>query len=217
VDETADPRRAAREIFNGNSFENTILCIGEKTCVVTEAAAPGFLAAFDDLPVRRLDEREFARVFETVVDVSGHHPMVRREFVGKDAEVLLGAAGLAAGRPVGMLLAEVDRDHPIVRMEQFCPLLPVARARDANDMIDLGLEVEGGNHHTIMIHSNQPETVERLAREAGCAVVVVNGSSLRGLGVEGEGDPGFTIGTVTGEGITSARHFVRARRTSHTR
>jgi propionaldehyde dehydrogenase len=217
VDETADPRRAAREIFNGCSFENTILCIGEKTCVVTEQAAPAFLDAFDDLPVRRLGAQEFDRVFEKVIDVSGHHPVTRREFVGRDAEVLLGAAGLTAPKPVGMLLAEVDRDHPIVRMEQFCPLLPVVRANDASDMVELGLEVEGHNHHTVMIHSNHPDTVARFAREAECVVVVVNGSSLRGLGVEGEGYPGFTIGTVTGEGITSARHFVRARRVSHTR
>jgi len=48
-------------------------------------------------------------------------------------------------------------------------------------------------------------------------ITVVNGSSLRGLGVEGEGYPGFTIGTVTGEGVTSARHYVRSRRVSHTR
>jgi propionaldehyde dehydrogenase len=217
VDETADPRRAAKEIFNGTSYENTILCIGEKTCVVTEAAAPGLLGAFDELPVRRLDEREFERVFEAVIDVSGHHPITRREFVGKDAEVLLQAAGLSATRPVGMLLAEVDRDHPIVRMEQFCPLLPVVRARDRNDLIELGADVEGRNHHTVMIHSNDPGTVARFARESECVVVVVNGSSLRGLGVEGEGYPGFTIGTVTGEGITSTRHFVRARRVSHTR
>ena len=217
VDESADPRRAAREIFKGCSFENTILCIGEKTCVVTEAAASDLLGAFDELPVRRLDAREAELVFQTVIDTGGHHPVTRREFVGKDAELLLEAAGLSAPKPVGMLLAEVDRDHPLVRMEQFLPLLPLVRARDANDMIELGLEVEGRNHHTVMIHSNRPATVERFAREADCVVCVVNGSSLRGLGVEGEGYPGFTIETVTGEGITAPRHYVRARRVSHTR
>lgn len=217
VDETADPKRAAAEIFKGASYENTILCIGEKTCVVTENAASGFLAALDELPVRRLDAAETDRVFEAVIDTSGAHPATRRGFVGKDAEILLSAAGLSAPKPVGLLVAEVDRDHPLVRMEQFLPFLPVVRARNGNDMIDLGLEVEGRNHHTVMIHSNHPPTVERFAREAGCVVCVVNGSSLRGLGVEGEGYPGFTIGTVTGEGITSTRHFVRSRRVSHTR
>ncbi len=217
VDETADLRRAAREVFKGASYENCILCIGEKTCIVSEKAAGDFLAALDELPVRRLDAREVDRVFQTVIDTSGHHPVTRREFVGKDAEVLLGAAGLSSRKPVGLLVAEVERDHPLVRMEQFVPFLPVVRARDASDAIDLGVEVEGGNHHTVMIYSNWPDNVERFAREADCVICVVNGNSLRGLGVEGEGYPGFTIGTVTGEGLTSTRHYVKARRVSHTR
>ncbi len=217
VDESADLRRAAREIFKGASYENCILCIGEKTVIASAKAADGLLAGFDELPVRRLDAGETERVFQTVIDASGHHPVTRREFVGKDAEVLLSAAGLQASKPVGLLVGEVDRDHPLVRMEQFVPFLPVARARDADDAIDLGVEAEGGNHHTVMIYSNTPEHVERFAREADCAICVVNGNSLRGLGVDGEGYPGFTIGTVTGEGLTSTRHYVKVRRVSHTR
>ena len=217
VDETADLKRAAREIFRGASFENCILCIGEKTAIVTEKAAPELLAAFDDLPVRKLDARETEQVFQAIVDASGHHPVVRREFVGKDAEILLSAAGLSASKPVGLLLAEVPREHPLVRMEQFVPFLPLVRARDANDAVDLGVEVEGHNHHTVMIYSNTPGTIERFAKEADTVICIVNGCSLRGLGVDGEGYPGFTIGTVTGEGITSTRHFVKSRRVSHAR
>lgn len=217
VDETADLPRAAREVFKGASFENTILCIGEKTCIVTEKAAPGFLAEMDQLPVRRLNPDEVEKVFAAVIDASGHHPIVRREFVGKDAEVLLRAAGLSAGKPVGLLLAEVGESHPLVWMEQFVPFLPVVKVRDVSAAIDLGVEVEGHNRHTVMIHSNDPAAIERFSREANTVICVVNGSSLRGLGVEGEGYPGFTIGTVTGEGITSTRHYVKAHRISHTR
>ena len=217
IDETADPKRAASEVFKGASFENCILCIGEKTCIVAETAAPDFLAALDPLPVRKLDPRETDQVFQTVIDTSGHHPMTRREFVGKDAEVLLQAAGLSAAKPVGLLVAEVDREHPLVWMEQFVPFLPVVRARDADDAIDLGIAAEGHNHHTAMIYSNRPDRVERFAREAETVICVVNGNSLRGLGFEGEGYPGFTIGTLTCEGLTSTRHYVRARRVSHTR
>ena len=217
VDETADLKRAARELFRGGSFENCILCIGEKTVVVSEPAAAGLLSAFDDLPVYKLGPPEVDKVFEAVVDTTGDHPVVRREFVGKDAEILARAAGISASKPIGLLLAEVDHDHPLVRMEQFVPLLPVVRARTADDAVDLGVEVEGHNHHTVMIYSNTPDRIERFAREADAVVCVVNGCSLRGLGVDGEGYPGFTIGTVTGEGITSARHYVKSRRHSQTR
>ena len=127
------------------------------------------------------------------------------------------AAGLRARKPVGLLVAPVERDHPLFWMEQFCPLLPVVRAKDSDAAIDLGIQAEGGNRHTSMIYSNFPPNVERFAREVSTVVTVVNGCSLRGLGAEGEGYPGFAIGTVTGEGITSPRHFAQVRRVARIR
>jgi acyl-CoA reductase-like NAD-dependent aldehyde dehydrogenase len=218
VDETADPRWAAEEIFRGAVFENTILCIGEKAVVVADRVYQPLLDAFADLPARVLDEGETERVFNAVIDTSRPgHAVTRREFVGRDAEVLLGAAGIESRKPVGLLVAPVDRTHPLFAMEQFCPFLPVVRARDSDEAIDVGIEVEGGNRHTAMIYSNFPPNVERFTREVSCVVSVVNGCSLRGLGVDGEGYPGFAIGTVTGEGITAPRHFVQARRVARIR
>ena len=131
--------------------------------------------------------------------------------------MLLAAAGLTARKPVGLLVAPVERDHPLFWMEQFLPLLPVVRTKDSDAAIDLGIEAEGGNRHTAMIYSNFPPNVERFAREVSTVVTVVNGCSLRGLGAEGEGYPGFAIGTVTGEGITSPRHFAQVRRVARIR
>jgi hypothetical protein len=44
------------------------------------------------------------------------------------------------------------------------------------------------------------------------SILVKNGSSLAGLGYGGEGHTSFTIASPTGEGMTTARHFTRARR-----
>jgi acyl-CoA reductase-like NAD-dependent aldehyde dehydrogenase len=218
VDETADPRLAAEEIFRGAVFENTILCIGEKSVVVAESVARPLYDAFAELPARILSEDEVERVYRAVIaDDGGGHPTTRKEFVGRDAEVLLAAAGIESRKPVGLLVAPVERDHPLFWMEQFCPFLPVVRARDSEAAVDLGIAVEGGNRHSAMIYSNFPPNVERFVREARCVMNVVNGNSLRGLGVDGEGYPGFAIGTVTGEGITAPRHYVQARRVARIR
>ena len=217
VDDTADPRWAAEEIFKGAVFDNTILCIGEKAVVAADRVHGDLLAAFGELPAQVLTDDEVDRVYRTVIDASGGRPRTRREFVGRDAEVLMEAAGLRARKPVGLLVAPVERDHPLFWMEQFCPLLPVVRTKDSDAAIDLGIEAEGGNRHTAMIYSNFPPNVERFAREASTVVTVVNGCSLRGLGAEGEGYPGFAIGTVTGEGITSPRHFAQVRRVARIR
>jgi propionaldehyde dehydrogenase len=214
LDETADPVHAAAEIFAGAVFENTILCIGEKSVVAADAVHDRLLQAFAELPARVLSADEVEQVYRTVIDDTGEHPRTRSEFVGKDAEVLLQAAGLDSRKPVGLLVAPVDREHPLLWMEQFCPFLPVARTRNGDEAISLAVAVEGGNRHTAMIYSHYGPNVERFARETRCVITVVNGNSLRGLGVEGEGYPGFTIGTVTGEGVTAPRHYVQARRVS---
>lgn len=213
LDETADASYAAAEIFRGASYENTILCIAEKAVVAAEAVYGSLLASLADLPVRILTAGELDAVFQTAIDMSRpEYPTTRREFVGRDAETLLAAAGVESRKPVGLLVAEVDRSHPLFTMEQFCPLLPIVRARNGDEAIDLGVEVEGRNRHTAMIYSHHGPNIERFAREASTVVTVVNGCSLRGLGIDGKGYPGFAIGTVTGEGITGPRHFVQRRR-----
>ena len=109
LDETADPVHAAGEIFDGAVFENTILCIGEKSVVAADAVHDRLLAAFADLPARMLTAGEVEQVYGAVIDDSGERPRTRAELVGKDAEVLLGAAGLDSRKPVGLLVAPVER------------------------------------------------------------------------------------------------------------
>ena len=128
LDETADPVHAAREIFAGAVYENTILCIGEKSVVAADAVHDRLLAAFADLPARILTADEVEQVYRTVIDDSGDHPRTRAEFVGKDAEVLLAAAGLESRKPVGLLVAPVE---PLASaaLDGAVPPVPARRAR----------------------------------------------------------------------------------------
>jgi len=51
-----------------------------------------------------------------------------------------------------------------------------------------------------------------MANEINCSIFVKNGPCYAGLGFGGEGWTSMTITTPTGEGVTSARTFVRLRR-----
>ncbi len=127
LDETADPVHAAREIFAGAVYENTILCIGEKSVVAADAVHDRLLAAFADLPARILTADEVEQVYRTVIDDSGDHPRTRAEFVGKDAEVLLAAAGLESRKPVG-LAGGAGRPRPPAALDGAVPSVPARRA-----------------------------------------------------------------------------------------
>ena len=66
--------------------------------------------------------------------------------------------------------------------------------------------------HTATIHSKNLDVLSRMSREINTSIFVKNGPSLAGLGFGGEGYTSFSIASPTGEGVTSARDFVRVRR-----
>ena len=60
VDETADIPKAAKCVFEGASFDNNILCVGEKAVVCTQAATRPFMDEMRKLPVYELSASEVA-------------------------------------------------------------------------------------------------------------------------------------------------------------
>jgi acyl-CoA reductase-like NAD-dependent aldehyde dehydrogenase len=88
----------------------------------------------------------------------------------------------------------------------------LVRVRSADEAIDLAKAVEQGMGHTAMCHSKNLDVLSRMSREINTSIFVKNGPSLAGLGFGGEGFTSFSIASPTGEGVTSAKDFVRMRR-----
>ncbi len=63
-----------------------------------------------------------------------------------------------------------------------------------------------------MIHSTNIKNLSFAATALNTTVFVKNAPSYAGLGFTGEGYTTLTIATPTGEGLTSAKSFTRARR-----
>lgn len=74
------------------------------------------------------------------------------------------------------------------------------------------VKLEGGCHHTAAMHSRNIENMNQMANAIDTSIFVKNGPCIAGLGLGGEGWTTMTITTPTGEGVTSARTFVRLRR-----
>ncbi|MDP6462008.1 MAG: aldehyde dehydrogenase family protein, partial [Gemmatimonadota bacterium] len=135
-----------------------------------------------------------------------------RELIGRDAGVILDAAGVDGPTDTRLLVAEVDAGHPFLWSELMMPVLGITRARDVDTAIDFAREVEGGNRHSASIYSRNIEKLSRMARVIDCSIFVKNGPHYKGLGEGGEGYTSFTIASPTGEGMTTARDFTRFRR-----
>ena len=218
VDDTADVKKAGKDIIDGASFDNNLPCIAEKEVFVFENVADELIASMEANGAYKIS-RELADRLASIVLVDKKNPKtgvvtktVSRDCVGRDASVLLDKIGVHIGADVKCIICETDFDHPFVQHELMMPILPIVRVRDIDEAIDLAVKAEHGCRHTAHMHSKNIDHLTRFARAVETTIFVKNAPSYAGIGFGGEGHTTFTIAGPTGEGLTSARSFTRFRR-----
>ncbi len=217
VDATADLDRAAAGIYAGASLDNNIICTDEKEVIAVDRIADDLLARLERVGAYVLHGAELDAVRKVTLakeNGPGRKGAPNRELIGKDASVLLEAAGISGPRDTRLLVADVGTDHPFLWTEMMMPVIGVCRVPDVDTAIDFAREVEGGCFHTASMYSRNVEKLSRMARVCDCSIFVKNGPHFNGLGLGGEGYTSFTIASPTGEGMTNARSFTRFRRCS---
>lgn len=213
VDQTADLPNAARKIIEGASFDNNVLCTCEKEIIAVESIADDLLRHLERDKAYLLSDDEAEEIAHVVLeDYPGDDPSVNKDWVGQDPQDIAAQIGLSIPDDVRLLVAETGPDHPFAVEELLMPVVPLVRVSDVDRAIDLAVELEHGFNHTACMHSQNVENMHRMAVAVDTSIFVKNGSNLNGLGHNGEGWTSMTITTPTGEGITSARTFVRRRR-----
>jgi propionaldehyde dehydrogenase len=215
VDETADILKAGRDIVAGASLDNNIICVDEKEVLAVDAIADALKAEMRGSGAHELTGRDIERLTNLVVKerhAPPHESAIDKKWVGKDAAVILKELGISAPADCRLILVEVERDHPLLWSEQLMPVLPLTRVRNADEGIELALEVEHGYRHTASMFSRNIEKLSKMARLCNCSIYIKNGPNYAGLGLGGEGYTSFTIASPTGEGLTSAKDFTRVRR-----
>lgn len=215
VDETADPPKAAQSIVDGAGFDNNIVCLDEKEIIAVDAVADPLREALKAAGAFELSRKDWQRLAQMVLAQPGGpstEGAPNKAYVGKDASVLLRALGMEGAGEPRILFAEVEPEDPFVWTEQLMPAIPLVRVADADEAIEFARKVEGGRRHTAVMHSKNIERLSAMARVMDCSIFVKNGPAIAGIGGGGEGHTSFTIASPTGEGLTSARSFVRRRR-----
>jgi acyl-CoA reductase-like NAD-dependent aldehyde dehydrogenase len=208
VDETADLDKAGKGIVRGASFDNNIICTDEKEVLVVKSVANKLKermvanGAFE-IPAHKM------RALEKLILIDGH---VAKDYVGKNANVILNDIGITAKEDYRLILAEVEFDHPFVQTEMLMPVFPLVRCDSADEAIDLAFKAEKGCRHTASIYSRNIDAMDKMARLMNCSIFIKNAPNYAGLGFGGEGYTSFTIASPTGEGMTTVRNFTRERR-----
>lgn len=213
VDDTALFPKCVNDIVEGASFDNGILCTAEKEVILIESVKEKFLYYMRQHPnAYELTTQQMDELAKIVIKEPARrgHPegVMNRDYVGRNANVIAKAIGLNLPDSITLLWGVVPNDHPFVWTEQLMPVLPVTVVKDIDQAIEFAVEVEGGNHHTFIMHSLNVDHLSRMAKACQGSIFVKNGPSYMGLGF-GEGYATLTIATPTGDGLTRARNFCR--------
>lgn len=209
VDDTADIVRAAKGIINGASFDNNVICCDEKEVFAVASIFDSLRHELKQHGAYELSETQMSRLTKQIFP-DGEH--INKDFVGKNVSVILDSIGLKVGDEVRLAFSVVDEMHPLVSHEQLMPILPLVRAQDVWQAIEMAKRAEGGRGHTASVYSRNIEVMHHMARTMDTCIFVKNGPHYVGLGGEGEGYTSWTIAHPTGEGLTCAKHFTRTRR-----
>jgi aldehyde dehydrogenase len=215
VDRTADLKRAARDIYLGASLDNNIVCIVEKEIIAEAVIADELKKLLREQGAHLLSDADVVKLEKVLIEKGSdpHHPTVNKKFVGKDAAVIAKEIGVRVDPACRLLFCEVSSPgHSFVQAELLMPVIPLLRVPTIEEAIGTAVAVEHGFRHTAVIHSKNIDHMHLMARAMNCSIFVKNGPSYAGLGIGGEGYTSYTIASPTGEGLTSAKDFVRARR-----
>ena len=209
VDETADIRKAAEDIVNGCTFDNNLPCIAEKEIVAVSSIA-------DELMYYMLNEQGCYLINEEqqkqLTDVVLKGGRLNRKCVGRSAKVLLSMIGVDVPDNIRCITFFGEKEHPLITEELMMPILGIVRVKDFEEGLATAKWLEHGNRHSAHIHSKNVDRITEYARELDTAILVKNGPSYAALGFGGESICTFTIASRTGEGLTSAKTFTKARR-----
>ncbi|MBE6733266.1 MAG: aldehyde dehydrogenase EutE [Ruminococcaceae bacterium] len=217
VDDTADIKKAGKDIIDGCTFDNNLPCIAEKEVFAFRNIADELISVMLKNGAYKIDAAQAEQLAKIVlVEKTGKdgktRKIVNRECVGRDADVILAKIGVNVSKDIRCIICETDFNHPFVQEELMMPILPIVRVDNIDQAIEYGVKAEHGNRHTAHMHSKNIDNLSRFAKAVETTIFVKNAPSYAGIGFGGEGHTTFTIAGPTGEGITSARSFTRQRR-----
>ena len=217
VDETADIKKAAKDIIDGCTFDNNLPCIAEKEVFALKGIADELIHHMQKNGAYLLNDRQIKQLEDVVLvwkeNKKGEKVrVINKDWVGRDAKKILAQIGVKADEDIRCIICETDFSQAFVQTELMMPILPIVKVDNFDDAVEMAVKAEHGNRHTAHLHSKNVDHMTQYAKAIETTIFVKNAPSYAGIGFNAEGWTTFTIAGPTGEGITSPRSFTRLRR-----
>ena len=166
VDETADVARAARDLVFGASLDNNIISSSKRRSLLSLTLPMRSSVRWHE-QCRRSEGRDLRQLEKLLITADNH---VNRDYIGKDAAVILADAGIRVPESTRLAFAEVDESHPFVQHEMLLPVLGFVRVPDVDQAIAAAVRCEHGYGHTAVMHSSNIHALHRMARASNTSI-----------------------------------------------
>jgi acetaldehyde dehydrogenase/alcohol dehydrogenase len=203
VHRSADVRMAVVDMLISKTFDASVICPAEQTCVIDDAIWAEMVAELERMGARLLSEAQVAKLAEFAFAPDGH---VEMRALGQSCLNLGALAGFETSEDDKVLLAPLPSDpaelasHPLVQ-EKLMPVLGLVRSSSvahALDTCELVTE-HGGLGHTSAVYATDPDVIDRFAQRIRTGRILVNAPTAVGAlgGVYNSMTPTFSLGCGT--------------------
>ncbi len=200
---SADIGMAVVDVLLSKTFDSSVICPAEQTCVIDDAIYDDVIAEFQRMGARLLSDQETADLAAKSFTEDGR---VELQVLGQSCVNLAGLAGFEAGESDKVLLAPLPSDldalaaHPFIA-EKLMPVLGVVRSPSVEHALracELVTE-HFGLGHTSAVYATDEEVIERFALRIRTGRILVNAPTAVGAlgGVYNSMTPTFSLGCGT--------------------
>ena len=206
---SADVGMAVVDILISKTFDGSVICPAEQTCVIDDAIYDQAVGEFVRMGARLLMTEEGERLTRFVFSDDG---TVNPAALGQAAPALAERIGLQVHPSDKVLMVELPTDlaelaaHPLVH-EKLMPVLGLVRARDVQHALDVCVLVteSGGLGHTSAVYATDESVIDRFAGAVRTGRILVNAPTAVGAlgGIYNSLTPTFSLGCGTWGGSST--------------
>ena len=209
VHRSADLPMAVVDILVSKTFDASVICPAEQTCLIDDAVYDELVAEFERMGARVLTAEETTRLAQATMADDGS---IRLDALGRSCVDLATLAGIEPGSDDKVLLAQLPSDldelavHPLIA-EKLMPVLGLVRSPSVEHGIAASVLVteHDGLGHTAAVYARDEDVVRRFSLAVRTGRILVNAPTAVGAlgGVYNSMTPTFSLGCGTWGGSTT--------------
>ena len=203
VHASADIPMAVLDILISKTFDSSVICPAEQTCVADDAIYDELVAEFERMGARLLTSEQVDALARACFDAEGNPEIAS---LGQSCVNLGALAGIEVSADDKVLLAPLGSDldaladHPFLQ-EKLMPVLSLVRSPSVQHAIDACVLVteNGGLGHTSAVYARDEDVVARFSGTVRTGRILVNAPTAVGAlgGIYNSMTPTFSLGCGT--------------------